>query len=125
MRLTCRDMTKEVNIFYLEKQPRYSEDQTFEVNLIEGLTSEHQEELEYEPKSFKLELDDFNLDQIVDSVVEWATTPILLSLEPKDLPSTEQFPPSELKAILSHLKYVYLGEKEALSVIIASHLTEG
>ena len=46
----------------------------FEVNLIEGLTSEHEEELEYEPEyEFELESDDFNLDQIVDSAVEWAT----------------------------------------------------
>jgi len=47
-----------------------------------------------------------------------------LSLEPKHLPSIKQYPSSELKALLSHLKYVYFGEKEALSVIIASHLTE-
>ena len=52
--------------------------------------SEHQEELKYESEcEFELESSDFNLDQIVDSAVEWATTPILLSLEPKDLPSTE------------------------------------
>jgi len=42
MCLTFGDMTKEVNIFHLRKQPRDSEDQTFEVNLIEGLTSEHE-----------------------------------------------------------------------------------
>ena len=29
-----------------------------------------------------------------------------------------------MKALPNHLKYVYLGKKEALSVIIASHLTE-
>jgi len=49
MRLTFGDITKEVNVFHLGKQPRDSEDQTFEVNLIEGFTSEHEEELEYEP----------------------------------------------------------------------------
>ena len=41
MSLTFEDMTKEVNIFNLGKQPRDVEDQTFEVNLIENLTSEH------------------------------------------------------------------------------------
>jgi len=46
-----------------------------------------------------------------------------LILEPPDLPPTEQNS-SELKVLLNHLKYVYLGEKEAISVIIASHLTE-
>jgi len=41
------------------------------VNLIEGLTSEHEEELKYEPEcEFELESDDFNLDQIVDFAVE-------------------------------------------------------
>ena len=33
-------MTKEVNIFHLGKQPRDLDDQSFEMNLIEGLTSE-------------------------------------------------------------------------------------
>ena len=48
MRLTFGDMTREVNVFNLGKQPRDIEDQTFEVNLIENLTSEHREELELE-----------------------------------------------------------------------------
>jgi len=59
----------------------------FEVNLIEGFISEHELELEYEPEyEFELESDDFNLDQIVDSAVEWATNinPTPLSLEPPD-----------------------------------------
>jgi len=33
-------MTKEVNIFNLRKQPHDVDDQTFEVNLIENLTSD-------------------------------------------------------------------------------------
>ena len=43
-------MTKEVNIFNMGKQPRDLDDQTFEVNFIENLTSKHNEELESEPK---------------------------------------------------------------------------
>ena len=57
------------------------------MNLIEGLTNEHEEELKYEPEyEFELESDDFNLDQIVDYAVEWATTktPTLLNLKPRD-----------------------------------------
>ena len=79
MRLTFGDMTKEVNVFHLGKQPR-DLDESFEVNLIEGLTSEHDMEVEYESdEEFELEFDDFNLDRIVESTVEWATntTPIL------------------------------------------------
>jgi len=88
------------------------------VNLIEGLTSEHEEELEYEPEyEFELESDDFNLDQIVDSAVEWAanTTLTPLSLKPPDLPPTKQNSSSELKALPDHLKYVYLGGEESPS----------
>jgi len=36
MRLTFGDMTKEVNIFNLEKQPHKIRDQTVEVNFIEN-----------------------------------------------------------------------------------------
>jgi len=82
MRLTFGDMTKEVNIFHLGKQPCDLDDQSFKVNLTEGLTSEHEEEMEYESdKEFELESDDFNLDQIIESTVEWTTnaTPILPS----------------------------------------------
>ena len=53
--------------------------------MIEGLTSEHEEELEYESdQKFDLESDDFNLVQIVESTVEWAinATPII-SLQKK------------------------------------------
>ena len=48
MRLTFGNMTKEVNVFNLGRQPRDINDQTFEVNLIENLTSEHEERLEIE-----------------------------------------------------------------------------
>jgi len=40
------------------------------------------------------------------------------------LPSNEFIPFLELKALPEHLKYAYLGGKEILPVIIASHLTE-
>ena len=70
MRLTYGDMTREVNVFNLRKQPRDVEDQTFEVNLIENLTSEHREELKLKTDcDFELESDDFNLDQVVESAV--------------------------------------------------------
>ena len=71
MCLTFGDMMKVVNVFYLGKQPRDLDDQSFEMNLIEGLINEHEEELEYESDhEFDLESVDFNLDQIVESIVE-------------------------------------------------------
>ena len=48
MRLTSGDMTREVIVFNLGKQPLDVADQTFEVNLIENLISEHMEEFELE-----------------------------------------------------------------------------
>ena len=40
------------------------------------LTSEHEESMEIETEvEFDLEAEDFNLDQIVDSAVDWASSP--------------------------------------------------
>ena len=50
-RLTFGDMTKEVNVFNLVRQPRDINDQTFEVNSIENLISEHEESIEMEAES--------------------------------------------------------------------------
>ena len=96
-------MTREVNVFNLGKQPRDFEDQTFEVNLIENLTSENGEELESKMESdFGLESDDFNLDQVVDSAMNWASNPISPTMELIDLtnPSSEPSSSLELKALL-------------------------
>ena len=40
-------------------------------------------------------------------------------------PFIEPSPSLELKALSTHLKYIYLGKQETFSVIIASHLTDG
>ena len=69
MRLTFGDMTRKVNVFNLGMQPCDVEDQTFEVNLIENLISEHGEELELKTDcDIELESEDFNLDQVVESL---------------------------------------------------------
>ena len=65
-------MKKEVNVFNLGRQPRDINVQTFEVNSIKNLTSEYEESMEIE---FDLESEDFNLDQIVDSAVDWTSSP--------------------------------------------------
>ena len=75
-------MTREVNVFNLGKQPSVIENQTFEVNLIENMTSEHREELKLETESeFELESMNFDLDQIIKSTVNWASSPVSPSLE--------------------------------------------
>jgi len=51
-------------------------DQSFEVNLIESLTSEHSEEIELEAEcKFELESEDFNLDKFVNSAMNWVIEP--------------------------------------------------
>jgi len=127
MRLTFGDMTKEVNVFNLGRQPRDINDQTFEVNFIENLISEYEESMEIETEAeFDLEAEDFNLDQIVDSAVDWASSPSVPHhrIESPEIASNEATPFLELKALPEHLKYAYLGGKDTLPVIIASHLTE-
>ena len=61
---------------------------------------------------FGLESDDFNLNQVVESAVNWALNPISPNMEPTNLihPSSEPSSSLELKALPAHLKYVYLGE---------------
>jgi len=100
-------------------------DQTFEVNSIENLTSEYKERIEMDTESeFDLESEDFNLDQIIDSAVDWASSPSVPHPRTKisNLPSNESTPSLELKALPEHLKYTYLGGREILQVVIASHL---
>jgi len=58
--------------------------------------------------------------------VDWASSPSvphhrIASLK---IASNEATPSFELKALPEHLKYAYLGKKETLPVIIASHRTE-
>ena len=79
-------MTWEVNVFNLGKHPYDIDDQPFEVNLIEIVTSEHREEIELEAKcDTELEAKDFNLDEIVNSTIEWASSPSSLDQKPISL----------------------------------------
>ena len=75
---------------------------------------------------FKLNSEDFNLNQIVKSAVNWASNSISANVKPLNLnpPSTEPSPFLELKVLPAHLKYVYLGEQETFPVIIVSHLND-
>jgi len=119
MRLTFGDMTREVNVFNLGKQPLDVEDQTLEVNLIKNLTSEHREEVKLETDcDLELESEDFNLDQIVESAVNWASNPISPNVEPINLtpPSSEPSPSLELKALPGHLStFIYANKRFFLS----------
>ena len=58
--------------------------------------------------------------------MDWASSPSVPHhrIESLDITSNEVTPSLELKALLEHLKYAYLGGRETLPVIIASHLIE-
>jgi len=104
------------------------DDPSFKVNLIEDLTSEHSEEIKLEAEyDTEVESENFKLDEIVNSTIEWASSPSSLDPEPTSLtpPSVESSPSLELKALPKHLKYAYLAEQETLPVIIVSNLTNG
>ena len=77
--------------------------------------------------NFELESEDFNLDHVIESTVNWASNPISPNVDPINLtpPSSEPSPFLELKTLPAHLKYVYLSEQETFPVIIASHLNDG
>ena len=89
------------------------DDPPFEVNLIEDLTSEYSEEIKLEAEcDAELESEDFKLDEVVNSTIEWASSPSSLDPKPTSLTplSIESSPSLELKALPEHLKYTYLGE---------------
>jgi len=82
MRLTFGDMSKKVNVFNLGEPPYDMDDQSFEMKLIENLTSEHSEEIKLEAKcDNELRSDDVRLDEIINSTVEWASSPSSLYLK--------------------------------------------
>jgi len=84
MTLTFGDMTQEINVFNLGKQPRDMDDQIFEVNSVENLKSEHEENMEIDMENqFDLKSEDFNLDQILDSAVDWVSSPSVPNPRPK------------------------------------------
>ena len=62
------------------------DDQPFDANLIENVTSVHGEEIELEAKcDTELKPENFNLDEIVNSMIEWASSPSSLDQEPISL----------------------------------------
>ena len=89
------------------------------------MTSEHREEIELEARcDTKLKSENFNLDEIVNSIIDWASNPSSLDQEPISLTPTIRSSPSiELQILPKHLKNAYIGEQETLPVIIASNLT--
>ena len=79
-----------------------------------------EESIEMETESeFDLESEDFNLDQTIDSALDWASSPNVPHHRTKisDITSNESTPFLELKTLPKYLKYAYLGGRETLPVI--------
>ena len=62
MRLTFRDMTKEINVFNLEKQSCKIKEQMFEVNFIEN---------NYEEESKRIENETLFLDELFEDKCDY------------------------------------------------------
>ena len=92
------------------------------------MTSEHNEEIKLQAEcDAEVESEDFKLDEIVNSTIEWASSPSSLASKPTSLTPLfiESSPSLELKALPKHLKYTYLSEQGTLPVIVAYDLTGG
>ena len=134
MKLTFGNMTIDLNIFNLGKQPIYHSDQPFDVNMIQGISSEHFEDegsdIKYldqgsEPdeveQGFEVveqadQVFTTHWESLYESLDERIRAPLRLSVE--------EPPNLELKPFPEILKYAYLGEDEELSVVIASNLSK-
>jgi len=70
--------------------------------------------------------DNLSLDEIVNSTIEWASSPSSFYPETTSLtsPSIKSSPSLELKTFSKYLEYTYLGEQETLPVIITPDLTD-
>ncbi|WP_171951667.1 hypothetical protein, partial [Proteus mirabilis] len=90
-----------------------------EIAIREHLDEERELPLEDEGKAFTTALE--LLPPKSRYEVAFIDLPIVTE---KLLPSIVQAPELEWKPLPEHLKYVYLGEKETLPVIIAKHLTQ-
>ena len=135
MKLSFGNMTVDLNIFNLGKQPLNPSDQPFKINLIEEISSEHLEEnIDSEHLYLKSteEYDEVEqwFDEIIPqdnfiSTISWAETfePLDEALNLGDNNEKEKPPKLELKTLPDNLKYAYLGEDETLPVIIAADLT--
>ena len=111
MRLTFGDITKKVNMFNLGKKTYDMDDPPFEANLIEDLTSEHSEEIKLKAEcDAELASEYFKLDEIVNSTIEWASSPSSLDPELTSLTplSIESSPSLEPRALTKYLKYALL-----------------
>ena len=134
IKLTFGNMTIDLNIFHVGKQPDDDFDQPMGINLIDEIVDQDfmnpSDALEFCLKHFGQEWDDSNYTNEVNQMLE-STIPTT-NHEPEPSPCSlfeasepvESKPPElELKPLPKTLKYAFLGPNDSLPVIIASNLT--
>ncbi|KAH9724538.1 hypothetical protein KPL70_007523 [Citrus sinensis] len=136
IQLSFGNMTMELNIFNIVKQPHNADDGIVDVDLIEALVDD----------TFLLNLSDdplqtclthFDIDRSVDEVNallnsapsmdtnKWKSrVEQLAPSEKKLIPSSESPPKLELKPLPNTLEYAFLGDESTLPVIISSSLND-
>ncbi|XP_073014521.1 uncharacterized protein [Primulina eburnea] len=124
MKLSFGNMTLELNVFNLCKQPHDKGDESEDENLIETLVEENIQEgstrdqldicsIETVKENIEIDLDDFiRYHSLTGSEKEFEA-----KYENKDEP-----PILELKPLPEELKYAFLGEDETYPVVISSKL---
>ncbi|KAH9724739.1 hypothetical protein KPL70_007603 [Citrus sinensis] len=140
MQLSFGNMTMELNIFNIAKQPHNADDGIVDVDLIETivdntfLSNLSDDPLQTCLTHFGL---DFDIDRSVDEVNalldsapsmdtnKWKSrVEQLAPSEKKLIPSSESPPKLELKPLPNTLEYAFLGEESTLPVIISSSLND-
>jgi hypothetical protein len=122
MKLSFGNMTLEMNIFNICKQPKDDNDLQ-EVDFIEKLVHD-----QFQTTSSETEIDEFDDLQMVyfqeeSKACNWR--PQIEELPPRSIesiPSSVQSPKHDLKSLPFNLKYSFLGENETFPVIISSKL---
>jgi hypothetical protein len=125
MKISFGNMTVELNIFHVRKQP-LDYDQMNQVCLIEEIMEEVVEESSIEdPLEACLAQfgEDLDMDKLMEQADALLETTLLENKEKKEtvVPDSQK---KELKPLPNNLKYKFLGPAESLPVIIASDLTD-
>ena len=123
MKISFGNMTVELNIFHIKKQPLEYDD-VQQLCLIEEIMEEAVEESSIEDSleacfaQFKKDLDFDKLIEHADAILETTT---LVSSEKEEVVVLDP-PKKEIKPLLDNLKYKFLGPAESFPMIIALDL---
>jgi hypothetical protein len=136
MKLTFGNMTIELIVFNIGKQPAEEDSDTYEVNMIQTLVegkfahsmfSNPREACLLNPNNDDVDLDTVNAFLDATPTIEtnrWKPCFEELPTFSKLLPSSVQAPKLDLKPLPSDLKYAYLGQDENFHVVISAQLNE-